>query len=157
MKYSGVLQIIGMVPARSGSKGIPDKNIQSLCEKPMLAYSILAAKECTLIDEVYLNSDSDHYLEVGAHYGAIPYLRGLEHSRDDSTMLSVVLEFVHRVKSNGTSVDAVVVLYPTYPQRTAEDVDQFLRVFLKSGAERPLIGVQNAENISESLLFSISR
>ena len=82
---------IAIIPARSGSKGLPDKNIRELCGKPMLAYSIEAAKKSGKIDVVHVSTDSEHYAEIAKAYGAdVPFLRTGEFSGDTATTWDVV-------------------------------------------------------------------
>jgi CMP-N,N'-diacetyllegionaminic acid synthase len=135
------LKIVALIPARKGSKGLKDKNIKDLLGQPLMSYSIEAAMSCSKINKVYLNSDSEQYLSIGSQFGAEPFLRPSELSNDTATMQSVLAHFCHSLASRGEVYDAVIILYPVYPFRTSEDLDNTVRFFLDNGEGRPLIGV----------------
>ena len=79
-------KIVAIIPARSGSKGVPDKNIMNIQGRPLISYSIMAALKSKLIDRVIVSTDSDHYAEISKRYGAeVPFLRPKEISQDGST------------------------------------------------------------------------
>ena len=80
---------IAIIPARSGSKGLKDKNIIDLCGKPLIAYSIEAALETGLFDHVIVSTDSEHYAEIAQHYGAEVMMRGEALSNDKATTFMV--------------------------------------------------------------------
>lgn len=78
---------IAVIPARSGSKGLKDKNIKLLNGKPLLAYAIEAAQNTKLFDRIHVSTDSEEYAEIGIHYGAdIPFLRDTATSSDTALM-----------------------------------------------------------------------
>lgn len=117
--------ILALIPARSGSKSITDKNIQSIKGKPMLAYSIEQAKESAYINRIILDTDSAYYAEIGESFGAeVPYQRPEELAQDQSTDLDV---FTHALKwwekNEPEMPEMVIHLRPTYPLRKAEDID----------------------------------
>lgn len=114
---------IAIIPARSGSKGLPDKNIKMLAGKPLLAYAILAAIKCDLFDEIMVSTDSEAYAEIAKVYGAnIPFLREKETSSDSAGSWDVVNEVLHGYLRSGRKFDTVCLLQPTSPLRNAEDI-----------------------------------
>lgn len=114
---------IAIIPARSGSKGLKDKNIKELCGMPLIAYSIIAAKESGMFDTVMLSTDSEKYAEIGKRYGAVvPFLRSTETSSDNAGSWDVVKEVLEKYKKLGKEFDTVVLLQPTSPLRTAQDI-----------------------------------
>lgn len=114
---------IAIIPARSGSKGLPDKNIRELCGKPMLAYSIEAAKKSGKIDVVHVSTDSEYYAEIARKYGAdVPFLRSEELSGDTATTWDAVRFVLEEYKKLGKQFDVVTLLQPTSPLRIAEDI-----------------------------------
>ena len=87
------MKIIGIIPARSGSKGLKDKNIRPLNGKPLLAYSIDAAKESGIFETIHVSTDSQEYAEIAKLYGAdVPFLRDMLNSGDASSSWDVVRE-----------------------------------------------------------------
>lgn len=114
---------IAIITARSGSKGIKDKNIKPLGGKPLLAYSIEAALSSGMFDKVMVSTDSEKYAEISREYGAeVPFLRSTENSGDKSGSWDVVIEVLGRYEEMGEQFDTVCLLQPTSPLRTAEDI-----------------------------------
>ena len=114
---------IAVVPARSGSKGLKDKNIRDMCGKPMLAYSIIAAYESGVFDTVMVSTDSDKYAEIGKRYGAeVPFLRSDAMSGDTVGSWDVVKEVLEKYRSIGKEYDTICLLQPTSPLRCASDI-----------------------------------
>ena len=114
---------IAIITARSGSKGIIDKNIKVLNGKPLLAYSIDAALKSDLFDKVMVSTDSERYAQISREYGAeVPFLRSSENSGDASGSWDVVREVLKRYEESGERFDTVCLLQPTSPLRTAEDI-----------------------------------
>lgn len=116
-------KILGIVPARGGSKGIPGKNIRLLNGKPLLYYTALAAHESELIDRLILTTDSDEIATVGKDLGIeVPFIRPAELAQDDTPMLPVIEHVVHFVETEGWQPDIIVLLQPTAPLRKAEHI-----------------------------------
>jgi CMP-N,N'-diacetyllegionaminic acid synthase len=114
---------IAIIPARSGSKGLKDKNIKLLNGKPMLAYSIEAAKNTGLFDEIFVSTDSELYADISKEYGAIvPFLRGKELSSDTASSWDVVKDVLIKYEKLGITFNTVVLLQPTSPLRTSQDI-----------------------------------
>jgi CMP-N-acetylneuraminic acid synthetase len=139
------MNIVAMIPARSGTKGFPDKNIKNLCGRPLISYSIEAALKCNQINETYLNSDSKEYLNIGTELGAKPFLRSKEFACDNTSMKSVIIDFINILEGKGKKFDAVIVLYPVYPLRSSNDLDEIISIFKKLDSNRPLIGMKKPE------------
>lgn len=129
-------KILALIPARGGSKGIKDKNIIDLCGKPLIAYSIECGLQSKYIDAVVVTTDSEKIAEVSRQYGArVPFLRPAEYAQDTSTTLEAVLHGVKALKEMGESYDVHVLLQPTQPLRTSEDVDKAIEAYFANGEE----------------------
>lgn len=116
-------RIIAIIPARSGSKGLPDKNIRILNGKPLIAYSIIQAQETGIFDNIFLSTDSRKYADIAMKYGAdVPFLRSDELASDSASIWDCVRESLRRYKALGKEYDIFVVLQPTSPLRTAGDI-----------------------------------
>lgn len=114
---------IAIITARSGSKGLKDKNIKLLLGKPMLAYSIEAAIESCMFETVMVSTDSEQYASIAKEYGAdVPFLRSIENSGDKAGSWDVVKETLHRYLDISKKFDTVCLLQPTSPLRTASDI-----------------------------------
>ncbi|WP_420336693.1 cytidylyltransferase domain-containing protein [Roseibium sp.] len=138
-------KFIAMVPARAGSQGLRDKNIRPLAGKPLMAHSIRPALECRMIDQTFINSDSDTYLEIGKAAGAMTYRRPDHLGQSDTTMQAVVAEFIETRRREGDEFDAVLVLYPTYPFRTPELLEDLLRYYLDNPDCHSVIGLKQPD------------
>lgn len=114
---------IAIIPARSGSKGLPDKNIKLLNGKPLLAYTIDAARESKCFDTIMVSTDSAEYAEIAVNCGAeVPFLRSAGISGDNASSWDVVREVLAMYKEKGELFDAFALLQPTVPLRSAEDI-----------------------------------
>lgn len=118
---------IAIIPARSGSKGLKDKNIIDLCGKPLIAYSIEAALETGLFDHVIVSTDSEHYAEIAQHYGAEVMMRGEALSNDKATTFMVLEDILkNRLQE---PIDYFVLLQPTSPLRTSKHITEAIEKF----------------------------
>lgn len=119
----GTRKVLALIPARGGSKGIPDKNITNLAGKPLIAWTIEAAQVCSKIDAVVLSSDEHAIIEVAVRYGCIvPFIRPSELATDEATSMDVV----HHALEQLPEFDVVLLLQPTSPLRTAADIEACL-------------------------------
>lgn len=126
---------IAIIPARSGSKGLKDKNIKELNGKPLIAYSIEAALKSGVFDRVHLSTDSEQYAEIGRMYGAdVPFLRREDLSSDVAGTWDVVKYVVNEYEKLGEQFDTLSVLQPTSPLRTAEDISRAYDFFVFKNA-----------------------
>lgn len=118
---------IAIIPARSGSKGLKDKNIIDLCGKPLIAYSIEAALQTGLFDHVIVSTDSEHYAEIAQHYGAEVMMRAEALSNDKTTTFMVLEDIL----KNGLqeSIDYFVLLQPPSPLRTSKHITEAIEKF----------------------------
>lgn len=114
---------IAIIPARSGSKGLKDKNIRLLNGKPLLAYTIEAALKSKCFDTVMVSTDSKKYAKIAIEYGAeVPFLRGNENSADNASPWEVVKEVLLKYEDLGKEFDTFALLQPTSPLRNAKDI-----------------------------------
>ncbi len=127
---------IAIITARSGSKGIPDKNIREIAGKPMLAYSIQAAIESGMFDTVMVSTDSEKYAEISRQCGAeVPFLRSEITSSDTASSWAVIKEVLENYSSIGQQYDSFCLLQPTSPLRTADDIKGAYEFFLSKDAD----------------------
>ena len=107
---------IAIIPARSGSKGIPDKNIKDINGKPLIAWTIEAAIKSNMFNCVMVSTDSDKYADIARNYGAeVPFLRSSENSSDTSSSWDVVREVLLKYEEMGFLFDTFTLLQPTSP------------------------------------------
>lgn len=116
-------RILAVIPARSGSKGLPGKNIRPLAGKPLLAWSIEAALDCSYIDKTIVSSDCPEICHIAEHHGAeAPFLRPAELASDDAKGIDAILHALDWLEGNDEHFDLVLTLQPTSPLRTAEEI-----------------------------------
>lgn len=121
---------LALIPARSGSKGLIHKNIKPIHGKPLLVYSIEAAKASGIFDEIYVSTDSKDYADIAVQYGAsVPFLRSPENSTDTASSWDVVKEALRRYEEISRHFDMVTLLQPTTPLRTGEDILGAFEIF----------------------------
>ncbi len=134
---TGTVNIIAVITARGGSKGLPGKNIVDLGGKPLLAYTIEAALESKAIDRVVLSTDYEDIADVGRRFGAeVPFLRPAKLATDTAHSPDVVehaVDFIER--QDNVACKYVMMLQPTSPFRTARHIDEAVEIFFKSGLD----------------------
>jgi len=114
------LRILSVIPARGGSKGVPRKNIKPIGDKPLIAWAIEAALRSQLLDAVVVSTDDEEIAAVARSWGAlVPFMRPPELAKDDTPGIDPVLHTLERLPD----FDGVILLQPTSPLRTTEDID----------------------------------
>jgi len=128
------MNIFAVIPARSGSKGVPDKNIMPLVDKPIIAYSIAAARKSKLINRIIVSTDSMKYANLAKEYGAeAPFLRPTELAGDKSTDYDWVKHLLNwLVENEGNTPEYLVHLRPTTPLRDPEIIDSAIEKFMNN-------------------------
>jgi CMP-N,N'-diacetyllegionaminic acid synthase len=119
-------RVIAIVPARGGSKSIPGKNIKPLDGKPLLAWSIDIARQVAEIDRIIVSTDDSEIAAVASIYGAEVYDRPAQLASDDALVIDAIKDLLSRLASEGGSPEWVVLLEPTCPLRSADDVRKCL-------------------------------
>jgi N-acylneuraminate cytidylyltransferase len=123
--------VVGLIPARAGSKRVSDKNIRPLAGHPVMAYTIAAALQSEIFAAVIVSTDSPRYGEIARHYGAeVPFLRPAEFAGDLSPDIEWVEYTLERLRSLGRSYDCFSILRPTSPFRLPETIRRAWREFL---------------------------
>lgn len=136
------MKILGIIPARGGSKGIPEKNIKLLGNKPLLEYTWDAVKDSKLLKRVILSSDSSKIIEVARNLNIeVPFVRPKEISTDDTPSIKVIDHAINFFANLGENFDAVCLLQPTSPFRNKEMIDEAIKEF-ESGNFDSLISVR---------------
>ena len=136
--------VVAIIPARSGSKGVPDKNIKSLAGKPLLAYSIMSARKAKNIHRVMVSTDSKGYADIAREYGAeVPFLRPAEISGDSSTDYEFVQHLLDwMARQEGHQPGFLVHLRPTTPLRDVPLIESAIEKMKKTEDANALRSVQ---------------
>lgn len=129
-------KLLAIIPARSGSKRLPNKNILPLHGKPLIQWSIDAAINSSFIDAVVVSTDSIEIADIAEKGGArVPFIRPAELSSDESTSIDVVLHAINELGSRGEYFNYVMLLQPTSPLRTEKHIDESVQLLLSKGAK----------------------
>jgi len=126
------LEILAIIPARGGSKGIPRKNIKDLCGKPLIAWTIDAARRSKYVTRVVVTTDDEEIASVAQEHGAeVPFMRPKELAQDHSTDIEFITNTLLTLeKEESYNPDILLRLSPTYPLRTEKHIDEGIDVIL---------------------------
>ena len=137
---------IAIIPARSGSKGLKDKNIRNLNGRPLLAWTIDAAVRSGEFDEIMVSTDSEAYAEIARQCGAdVPFLRSPATATDTASSWDTVAEVLENCRERGNTFDTFCLLQPTSPLRNAEDIRNAYALF-RDKADFAVVSVCEAEH-----------
>ena len=137
---------IAIIPARSGSKGLKDKNIRNLNGRPLLAWTIDAAVRSGEFDEIMVSTDSEAYAEIARQCGAdVPFLRSPATATDTASSWDTVAEVLENCRERGSTFDTFCLLQPTSPLRNAEDIRNAYVLF-RDKADFAVVSVCEAEH-----------
>ena len=148
-------QVLALIPARGGSKGLPRKNIIDLCGKPLIAWVIDTLKNSQHVDRLVVSTDDREIADTAAGYGAeVPFMRPPELATDSATSFAVIQHAFASLRQAGEDYDYLVFLEPTSPLTAAEDVDAALQTLhQRRGIADSIVGV--SEVISTHPLFDV--
>lgn len=142
------MKSIAIIPARSGSKGLKDKNIKPLADKPLLVYSIEAAISSGCFGTVMVSTNSEEYAKIARTYGAeVPFLRSEKTSSDSASSWDAVLEVLNRYEEMTEPFDTFCLLQPTSPLRTSDDIKAAYRLM----EEKSAFSVQSVVELNHPL------
>ncbi|MGH7775159.1 MAG: cytidylyltransferase domain-containing protein [Candidatus Binatia bacterium] len=129
------MRVLGIIPARGGSKEVPRKNIRMVAGRPLIAYTIEAAKGSRLLTDFVTSTEDLEIATVAKELGSPLLMRPKELAADDSPMLTVVQHALTALESDTVRFDYVTLLQPTTPQRFSEDIDAALTLLIQTGAD----------------------
>lgn len=124
------MNILAIIPARGGSKGVPHKNIKLLAGKPLITYSIEAAKGSKYIDRVVVSTDDGEISKISKKYGAEVILRPEDLAQDESPTLDAVIHSLNVLEEDDYYADLIVLLQPTSPLRTSQNIDNATEILI---------------------------
>ena len=148
--------VLGLVPARGGSKGVPGKNIRPLVGRPLLAYTAQAARDSAIVDRLVLSTDSAEIADVGRTVGLeVPFIRPQAIAGDDTPMLAVVRHALEALAADDWKPDIVVLLQPTSPLRRPEHIRVAVDLLRTSGADSVVTVVELPRHLSPDYVMRI--
>jgi CMP-N,N'-diacetyllegionaminic acid synthase len=148
------MRVLGLVPARGGSKGVPRKNIRLVCGRPLLEYTAASARAARRLSRLVLTTDDDEIAGIGRGAGLeVPFMRPAELGRDDTPMIAVVQHAIAVLRDAGDEFDAVCLLQPTNPLRGHDDIDGAIALLEATGADSVLSFVDAGERHPARMKF----
>lgn len=150
--------VVGLIPARGGSKGIPRKNLVTISDRPLIAYSIVAGLEAKGVDHVLVSTDDNEIAEVSQRWGAkVPFMRPAEIASDEAPMLGVVAHALDWCEKHLGVVEAMVLLQPTSPLRQPNHIDDALDIFRRENASSVVSVVKVPHNYNPYSVMRMSQ
>ena len=131
------MNVLAIIPARGGSKGVVDKNIHDFCGKPLIAHTIDCAKNSKYVNRVIVSTDSEKIADIAKAHGAeVPFLRPSELAQDKSKIVDAIVHTVLKLKEEeGYFPDYILLLQTTSPLRLSSDIDNALDLCIKRDAD----------------------
>lgn len=130
------MKILGIIPARGGSKGVPRKNLKMLGNSPLIAYTWESAQQSQLLSDIILSSEDDAIIDWAKNNGLeVPFVRPKALATDTASSIDVVIHAINTLERQNKYYDAVCLLQPTYPFREKGFIDKALEKFIKSNAD----------------------
>lgn len=150
--------VLGLIPARGGSKGLPDKNLRELAGRPLLAYTVDAARTSGVIDRLILSTDDERIAEAGRALGVeVPFLRPPELAADDTPMLPVVQHAIEQAERDDEPVGWVAILQPTSPLRRPQDVRAAVELARTGGCDSVVGIVEIPRHLSPDYVMCVEQ
>jgi len=148
--------VLGLVPARGGSKGVPGKNVRPLAGHTLLEYTARAARESGVLDRVILSTDSPEIADAGRRAGLeVPFMRPAALAGDDTPMLPVIQHVLAETARSGWSPDVIVLLQPTSPLRRPEHIRDAVNVLRDTSADSVVTVVEVPRHLSPDYVMRI--
>lgn len=146
-------RVLGIITARGGSKGLPGKNVKPLCGKPLIGWTIEAAKQSHLIDDIVVSTDCEQIASISREFGAeIPFLRPANLATDEATSFDVIKHAIEQLQEDGREYEYVISLEPTSPLRESHDIDNAVYQMIEKGAGA-IVGVCRAESTNPCFMY----
>lgn len=140
-------KILAIIPARGGSKGLPGKNIKPLFGKPLIGWTIEQAKASQYISEIFISTDSQEIADITEEFGvSVSELRPAELANDTATSASFIIYTIEKLRDEGKEFDYIILLEPTSPLRTVDDIDSSIETLLSNPNAESIVGVCKVES-----------
>lgn len=147
------MNILGLIPARGGSKGVKGKNIRMIDGRPLIHYSIEAANESAILNFLAVDTDDEEIGKVASKTGVQLLMRPKELAQDNSSIVDVALRVLDQFEKLGTPVDILVLLQPTAPIRTGKNIDEAVQMLIDNPEEEAVISVVAMEDTHPARMY----
>ena len=150
------MKVLGIIPARGGSKGVPRKNLRKFHGKPLLAYAIETGRESLSISHLVVNTEDPEIIQTAEEYDCEVVRRGPQIARDDSAVIDTVFQTLNFFDSKNEYFDAVLLLQPTAPLRTGKDIDRAVELLESSPNLDAVISMVQVDDHHPARMYRIS-
>jgi N-acylneuraminate cytidylyltransferase/CMP-N,N'-diacetyllegionaminic acid synthase len=151
-------RILAVVPARSGSKGLKNKNLKVLGGKPLFAHPLEALKKSKYVDKIVLSTDSDKVIKISRKYGSFVFFkRPKKISKDSSTTFEVLDHTLNLFSKKNDFYDYILCLEPTSPFTTSQDIDLVIEKVLKKKNYNSAVSISFLEKQHPNFIFSLNK
>ncbi len=148
--------VLGLIPARGGSKGVPGKNVRPIAGRTLLEYAACAARESGVIDRLVLSTDSEDIADAGRRAGIeVPFMRPASLAADDTPMVPVITHALGELAGTGWSPDIIVLLQPTSPLRRPQHIRDAVDALRSSDADSVVTVVEVPRHLSPDYVMRI--
>jgi len=147
------MRVLGIIPARGGSKGVPNKNIYPILGKPLVHYTIDSALNSKKLDKVVLSSDSDKILDACAAFNIAFHKRENKLATDVSPVIKTVMNILNRFEQDNIFFDAVLLLQPTSPIKTGKDIDNAIKLLEANESVNSVISVVEMDDTHPARMY----
>ena len=147
------MNILGLIPARGGSKGVKGKNIRIIDGKPLIHYSIEAATDSEVLNFLAVDTDDEEIGKVASETGVQLLMRPKELAQDNSNIVDVALRVLEQFEIHGIPVDILVLLQPTAPIRTGNNIDEAVQMLIDNPEEEAVISVVPMEDTHPARMY----
>ncbi|WP_152287203.1 acylneuraminate cytidylyltransferase family protein [Flavicella marina] len=147
------MKVLGLIPARGGSKGVPQKNIRLVDGLPLIGYSIEIAKKSKLLTDVVVSTDSDEIIDVVKSLDCSFLKRSSKNAQDESKIETAILEVLETLETN---YDLIVLLQPTSPIREVEDIDNVIKMLVDDEKLDSVVSLVELEDIHPARMYQLS-
>ena len=151
------MNILAIIPARSGSKGLKNKNIKLINGKPLICWSIDQVLASKYVSEVYVSTDSLDIANISKSYGAlIPFIRPSYLAQDETPTSDVILHAIEELKKKGKIFSHVMLIEPTSPLRESSDIDAAVEELSKKSFAKSIVGISKVESQHPAFCISLT-
>lgn len=151
-----ILRVLAIIPARGGSKGVKDKNIRLVADQPLISYAIQVAQESKTLTDTIVSTDSERIAEVARNCGAEVLQRPAHLAEDSTSIVPVIQHILEQQASKGNApYDLIVLLQPTSPIRTGEDIDSVIQMLEEDQQTDGVISVVPMDDIHPARMYTL--
>lgn len=152
------MKVLAIIPARGGSKGVKDKNIRLVAGQPLISYAIQCAKESQKLTRTIVSTDSDTIAKVSEEWGGEVLMRPSDLAQDETPIVPVIAHILEELHQHyGEIYDVVILLQPTSPIRTGEDIDKVIQMLEDDESVEGIISVVPMDDVHPARMYNLDK